>query len=182
MVAEIRKGFSLNYTIFQEITDLREQLSRDFEDYKAAKKLATESGQRLDRHAYRDAIIQGLPAYIRALFRAAAVDLPMKEPTISETYRKLISGLEQLSNFVVEAQVDTPKFAPVIQSYLDTISQQGCQVNILSAEPLAIKLNVGIVLHQNSQDYRELARVGPVGGQEVHLVQAGSHFDLLIPN
>lgn len=182
MVAEIRKGFSLNYTIFVEIIDLREQLSRDFQDYKTAKKLATSSGQTLDRHAYRDAIIQGLPAYIPALFRAAAVDLPMKEPTISDTYGKLISGLEQLSNFVIEAQVNTREFNTVIQSYLDTISQPSCQVNILSAEPLANNLNVAIVLHENSQDYRVSARVGPEGGQEVHLVQAGSHFDLLIPN
>ena len=182
MVAEIRKGFSLNGTIFLEITDLREQLSTDFEGYKAAKKYAIEPGQRLDRHAYRESIIQELPAYIPALFRAAEIDLPGKEPTISKTYGKLISGLEHLSDFVLAAQVNTQEFDRAIQSYLDTISQPCCQVNILSAEPLANKLNVAIVLHQNSQDYRVLARVGPERGQEVHLVQAGGHFDLLIPN
>jgi hypothetical protein len=182
MVAEIRKGFSLKGTIFLEITDLREQLSTDFEGYKAAEKYAIEPGQRLDGHAYRESIIQELPAYIPALFRAAEIDLPGKEPTISETYGKLISGLAHLHDFVLAAQVNTQEFDRVIQSYLDTISKPCCQVNILSAEPLANKLNVAIVLHQNSQDYRVLHRVGPERGQEVHLVQAGSHFDLLIPN
>ena len=183
MVRLIReKNFSLGATIYQEIIDLQSKLSDDFENYKIAENFAKESGQQISRQALIQSILSRIPRYIRTFVEIGGISVTSPPKTVHEAYEMLISGLEVLSCLALDDSFNDKKFAPVIQSYLGTISEPSCQVNILSAEPLANKLNVAIVLHQNSQDYRELARVGPERGQEVHLVQAGSHFDLLIPN
>ncbi len=182
MVSKIQEtNFSLGTTIFQEIRDLIAKLENDLGGYNVAKKHAQKEGQRIDRSALAQNIIRDLPSYIVSFFQIEKIPL---EPgkTIHETYEKLIEGLEGLSCLAIDDSFNNLKFAPVIQSYLGTISKPSCLVNILPAAPLLEALRVRVILHNSDKQFSELASVGPEGAPEVHLVQAGSHFDLLIPN
>jgi len=174
-------NFPLGATIYQEIIDLQSKLSDDFESYKTAKKHAKGSGQQIDRQAFIQSILKRIPSYIRTFVEIGGISVTPPK-TVHEAYEKLISGLEVLSCLSLEDSFNDKKFALVIQSYLETISQPSCFVNILSAAPLLNALGVRAILHADNPQFNELASVGPEGGQVVHLVQAGNHFNLLIPN
>lgn len=183
MVRLIReKNFSLGATIYQEIIDLQSKLIDDFASYKTAKKHAKGSGQQIDRQALIQSILERIPSYIRTFVEIGGISVTSPPKTVHETYEKLISGLEQLSCLALDDSFNGPKFAPVIRSYLETISHTSCFVNILSAAPLMNALGVRAILHADNPQFNELDSVGPEGGQVVHLVQAGNHFNLLIPN
>lgn len=183
MVGLIREtNFSLGATIYQEIIDLQSKLSDDFESYKTASEYAKESGQQISRQALIQSILSRIPRYIRTFVEIGGISVTSPPKTVHEAYEMLISGLEVLSCLALDDSFNDKKFAPVIQSYLGTISQETCLVNILSAAPLLDALGVRVILHADNPQFNQLASVGPEGGQVVHLVQAGSHFDLLIPN